>query len=97
MPENPNDNEATRPTKTRREFLKYSVGASAVVVGATSLQKLPAIIRSFPKSERYSFSVKSNPKLTMWHVLAPSVAGSGFPQLKALAAALNRSTTLTSL
>ena len=65
-------------------LLKYSVGA--VAIGAASLPKLPSIISSFPKSQRFSFAAKPTTKITLWHILSPSASGPAYGVLKKLAA-----------
>jgi multiple sugar transport system substrate-binding protein len=82
--DNPNPDNISQQPKSRREFLKYSVGA--VAIGAASLPKLPSIISSFPKSQRFSFAAKPTTKITMWHILSPSASGPAYGVLKKLAA-----------
>ena len=46
--DNPNPDNISQQPKSRRDFLKYTVGA--VAIGATSIPKLPSIISLFPRA-----------------------------------------------
>lgn len=66
---------------SRRDFLKYGAVSGVAALSAPSLTRFAAVDKVLGQK---SFAVKKATKLTLWHVMSPTTAGSGFVQLKQL-------------